>query len=538
MIRRSVPAVLGPGQPLRGDRIHRYVTAFCPRCHETDPPLAQVRRLAGRLAIRDDRVWLERGCPDHGLVRTLYDEDPQILRYLERWQAPTKQHVPDAPDNYRPIPEAYAYGLPAMQTQHTCILLADVIEHCNLRCPTCFTASGPNLVGVAPLETVLANVDARLAREGGRLDVLMISGGEPTLYPHLAELLDELVARPIIRIMVNTNGLLVAQDDAILELLARHRRRVEVYLQYDGPSAAASVHHRGADLTRFKEAAIARLSAAGVFTTLTMTAALGVNDGDIGAVVLRALETPFVGGVALQPVFGSGRGRGIDPLDRLTHTGVLARLEHQTGGVVAWHDLTALPCSHPHCASVGYLIKDDAGVWRSLAALVGHDQLLAWLELDPDALANRIADRGVPIALREVMKTSLLDLLSEQATLSHPRTADLWRTICTQCDLGIGTLTTLAAGKLPGQQEKLRRLLAERVVRITVKPFMDISTMLEERLTQCCVHVGTRGAAGADQCAPFCAVQAWPQLSGQRLSVQPGRRSVQLDVQARGGPHE
>lgn len=519
----SKPATLGPGQPLRGDRIHRYVTAFCPHCHADDPPLSQVRRLAGVLLVRDDRVWLERGCPEHGLIRTLYDESPEILRYLERWQAPTKQHVPDDPSNFRPIPEAYAYGLPPTQTQHTCILLQDVIEHCNLRCPTCFTASGPQLRGVAPLADVLANVDTRLAREGGRLDVVMLSGGEPTLYPELAALLDELVARPIVRIMLNTNGMLAASDDELLALLRRHRSRVEVYLQYDGPSPEASIYHRGADLTRFKEAAIARLSGAEVFTTLTMTAALGVNDADVGAVVLRALETPFIGGVALQPVFGSGRGHGIDPLDRLTHTGVLARLEEQTGGVVGWHDLTALPCSHPHCASVGYLLKDDKGVWRSLVSLIGHDQLLAWLELDPELLANRIADRDVPAQLRDLMKNSLLDLLSEQATLTHPRTGDLWRTICTQCDLGIGTLTTLAAGKLPGQQERLRRLLAERIVRVTVKPFMDVNTLIEERLTQCCVHVGTRSAAGADQCVPFCAVQAWPALGAQRMSVVTGR---------------
>jgi hypothetical protein len=46
---------------------------------------------------------------------------------------------------------------------------------------------------------------------------------------------------------------------------------------------------------------------------------------------------------------------------------------------------------------------------------------------------------------------------------------------------------------------------------------MDISTMIEERLVQCCVHVGTR--AGQDQCAPFCAVQAWPALGRQRMSI-------------------
>ncbi len=131
--------------------------------------------------------------------------------------------------------------------------------------------------------------------------------------------------------MVNTNGLKIAEDDALLALLKSHRSRLEVYLQYDGPSPEASIHHRGADLTRIKERAIVRLSEAGIFTTLVMTAALGVNDGDIGAVVMKALNTPFIGGVAIQPVFGSGRGSGIDPLDRLTHTGVLTRLGPQTG---------------------------------------------------------------------------------------------------------------------------------------------------------------------------------------------------------------
>ena len=36
---------------------------------------------------------------------------------------------------------------------------------------------------MAPLEQVLANIDTRLAREQGRLDVVMLSGGEPTRQP-------------------------------------------------------------------------------------------------------------------------------------------------------------------------------------------------------------------------------------------------------------------------------------------------------------------------------------------------------------------
>lgn len=521
----ATPPPLGPGQPLRGDRIHRYVTAYCPQCHDADAALSEVQRLSGVLLVRDEKVWLQRACPTHGLITTLYDEDATILRYLEQWQAPTKVHVPDHADNFRPMPEAFAYGLPAFHTQHTCILLHDVTEVCNLKCPTCFTASSPHLRGIAPLSEILANVDAKLEREQGRLDVLMLSGGEPTLYPQLAELLSELAVRPIVRIMLNTNGLRIAEDDDLVALLKAYRSRLEVYLQYDGPSPEASIHHRGADLTRFKEAAISRLSEAGVFTTLVMTAALGVNDGDIGAVVRKALDTPFIGGVAIQPVFGSGRGSDIDPNDRLTHTGVLSRLGPQTDNVVQWHDLTALPCSHPHCSSVGYLLRDDSGTWRSLAALVGHDELLQWLELDPDSLANRVADRDLPAQLRELTKNSMLDLLSEQAALTHPRTGQLWQNICTQCDLGISTLATLAAGKLPGGEQRMRQLLAERVKRITIKPFQDIHTMIEERLTQCCVHVGTVAESGDHQCAPFCAVQAWGKLGEQRLSSATGGQS-------------
>ncbi|GIF03442.1 radical SAM protein [Actinoplanes siamensis] len=526
------------GMPLRGDRIHRYVNAFCPHCHAEDPgrDLAAVPRLSGWLAIRDDRVWLERGCPRHGLVRTLYDEDPAILAYLEQWTAPTKRHVPDRAGNFAPVPAAYLDGLPEMQTQHTCILLTDLTDGCNLRCPTCFTESAPGAGEPVPVADVLAGIDARLDRENGRLDVLMLSGGEPTLHPGLPELLAEVAARPIVRVLINTNGLTVARDDALLELIASHRERAEVYLQYDGVSGHAHRHHRGADLTRQKERAIERLSAAGVFTTLTMTAALGVNDGEIGAVIDRALETPYVGGVTVQPQFGSGRSGPIDWTDRLTHTGVLARLGPQTGGRVTWRDLTALPCSHPHCCSVGYLLRDDGGRWRSLTSLIGPGKLLSLLAEAPETVANRIADADLPAELRRAVRESVLGLLSEQSSLSHPRIGDLWRDICTGCDLGIGTLAALVA---PGGRHRLRGLLAERVKRITVKPFMDVATMIEERLLQCCVHVSTRrvapdtgtgpaardaggGRAGGEQCAPFCAVQAWPALAGQRLARSPG----------------
>ena len=326
------------------------------------------------------------------------------------------------------------------------------------------------------------------------------------------------------RVLVNTNGLAVAQDDAMLELLRRHRERVEVYLQYDGESAEASTHHRGADIRRFKERAIERLSGAGVFTTLTMTAALGVNDDEIGFVIKRALDTPYVGGVTIQPVFGSGRSAGLDPMDRLTHTGVLARLEEQTAGQVTWRDLTALPCSHPHCCSVGYLLRDDSG---SLEVARRADRARpAQAVARPRARHARQPDRR-----RRASPTSSAPWSRARCSTCSPSSRRCrtrrWRTS------GATSAPTATSASAPSPRSRprgspastsgMRRLLGERVLRVTVKPFMDMNTMIEERLTQCCVHVATVNAdSGAHQCAPFCAVQAWAPLSRSRISTAVG----------------
>ena len=106
--------------------------------------------------------------------------------------------------------------------------------------------------------------------------------------------------------------------------------------------------------------------------------------------------------------------------------------------------------------------------------------------------------------------------------------ASIWRDICENCDLGIGTLRRWRPSPLPGQQDRLRRLLGERVVRITVKPFMDMNTMIEERLTQCCVHVAT---VNADDGRATSARRSAPCRPGRRCrarrisTARPGCRS-------------
>jgi uncharacterized radical SAM superfamily Fe-S cluster-containing enzyme len=54
-------------------------------------------------------------------------------------------------------------------------------------------------------------LDALVASEG-EPDLVQLSGGEPTLHPDFFPILDEARARPIRHVMINTNGLRIAQD--------------------------------------------------------------------------------------------------------------------------------------------------------------------------------------------------------------------------------------------------------------------------------------------------------------------------------------
>ena len=70
--------------------------------------------------------------------------------------------------------------------------------------------------------------------------------------------------------------------------------------------------------------------------------------------------------------------------------------------------------------------------------------------------------------------------------------ANIWRDICSE--LRPRHRHARDAGGRAAARASARgcaRLLGERVLRVTVKPFMDMNTMIEERLTQCCVHVAT-----------------------------------------------
>lgn len=500
----------------------RMVLTVCGHCFSEDPDREidyETDILQGNLVAMDGAVYLRRVCRrGHGTVTSLYEADHRLWEYLQQWRTPTREIVPDRPGNDRPIPMGYTDGLGDLQTQHSCVLLLDITENCNLECPTCFAGAAPGIGRFAQLPHLLRTLDAAIAREGGRVDVLMLSGGEPTVHPQVLDVIQAATERNVVRVILNTNGIRIARDERFAAALGRLRGRLEVYLQFDGFELESHLYHRGEDLRDVKAEAIRRLAAEHVFTTLAVAVAEGVNDREVGAIADYALGTDFIAGVAYQPVFGSGRANPIDPMRRATTTGTLVALGDQTGGRVGPDDFIALPCSHPDCSSLTYFVKGDSGDWRSLPRMLGVDQLKEYLGL----VSNRIAPD-------DAMWTALVGMMSETTLVSRPEMVDHLLRICEACDLGVtGFVKTL--GRWVFDREGAIEEIALRVKRLSIKTFMDAWTLNVERLQQCCVHVGSVGGEEEPVRIPFCARQLFGGLRRQTSAgMVPARELIGLD---------
>src|SRR4029077_12863896 len=156
-----------------------------------------------------------------------------------------------------------------------------------------------------PFATVEKMLDALVASEG-EPDLVQISGGEPTIHPEFFAILDAARARPIRHVMINTNGLRIAQEPDFAARLAEHKRGLEVYLQFDSLERDALMNLRGADLRRGRQEALENLGRTGLSPPRVVTDKPGVNAPGTGALVRPALDWRCVRGVPFQPVQDAG----------------------------------------------------------------------------------------------------------------------------------------------------------------------------------------------------------------------------------------
>jgi uncharacterized radical SAM superfamily Fe-S cluster-containing enzyme len=349
-----------------------------------------LRPVEAKIVIKDDHVYMDKWCPAHGTERVLVSDDAAYYRQCrevfvkppempQRFATPMKYGCP------------YDCGLCPDHMQHSCLSLIEISDHCNLRCPTCYAGSGPERLSHRTMEEVIAMLDAVIASEG-EADVVQISGGEPTLHPQFFDILDAAKARPIKHLMVNTNGLRIAQDAAFAERLAGYAPGLEVYLQFDSLRREALMDLRGADLRGPHDAALARLDALGISTTLVMTVKRGVNDDEIGDVIRHGQGYSCVRGVTLQPIQNAGRVEAYDAArHRLTVSELRRRIAEQSG-IFTLADVLPVPCN-PDTLAMAYALRTPEGLapltrYLDAATLLSGDRSTIVFEGDPALKAS------------------------------------------------------------------------------------------------------------------------------------------------------
>ena len=433
----------------------KTTTSRCPVCHAACP--ARVVKELGK-------VFLERNCPEHGAFSACIASDARFY-----WLAKGSDNGAccgggaccDASGSAAGTLGRNAEGASGDQpfeTLSTCLALIEIVNSCNLACPTCY-ANSPigtgSKVDAVPLAEIQQRVQGVIDRKSG-IEILQLSGGEPSLHPDLFELSRWIKAHPKIDFcLLNTNGVRLAKEpDFAAKLVeAFEGMGIQIYLQFDGLQEAGQQALRGGDLRDLKKQAVANCAAAGLPITLAMTVTPD-NLPNLWETVAFGLSEESIHGITFQPAFQSGRlpplanGSGQSdsvatyqrqPTRRLNTGDILTNVVEQSAGGLRFEDFTPLPCGDPNCATIGYLIRQQSNVWH-------------------------VSDF--------IDFTTLQGFLHDKV---HYTLEDLARCGCDNEPLG-DLLKTLEATR-------------SMAFRIMVKPFMDAWTWDQDRIDRCCTHV-------------------------------------------------
>jgi len=272
------------------------VISICSTCYQ---------RVDAKTVFQDGNVYLLKRCPQHGSEKVLIADD--IDYYRRSREVFIKP--PEMPLVYNtPVKWGCPYdcGLCTDHEQHSCLTLIEICDYCNLRCPVCYAESGPERQQFRTLPQIEKMLDA-VVRNEGHPDVVQLSGGEPTMHPDFFTIVEMAKARPIKHLMVNTNGVRIAQEEDFVKRLADIKDDFEVYLQFDSFEREPLMQLRGADLRRIREDAIEKLNRYNISTNLVVTLQKGLNDHEIGKTIDYALQQPCIRGVTFQTIQDAGR---------------------------------------------------------------------------------------------------------------------------------------------------------------------------------------------------------------------------------------
>jgi 7,8-dihydro-6-hydroxymethylpterin dimethyltransferase len=422
------------------------------------------RLVDAKLVVRGERVLLVKWCPKHGLSEGLVSSDREWTARAGGYLKPGTNPRQRAVTQYAGCPTSC--GLCSEHQQHTCVPLLEITPSCDMSCPICLVVDR-----VRPALTLpeLDGILDKLVACEGRLNMLTLTGGEPTQHPQFLDVVDRCLRPEIGILSISTNGLWIEKDEGLVRALAD--RGVVISLQVDGFDSHANQRLRGQPgLGERKRRAIERVLQLGGRLSLTFTLAKDTNEHELPAVLELLFKEPQVLSLMVQPLACMGV-RPTSDLERLTLPDAVKLLVSSSNGALRASDFTPLPCSHPYCFALTYLLKLKDGSLVSLPSLI-----------DAEAYLNLIQNQALVGTDRqnlEGLRDALYRLWSSDGIM--PQRETLLSTM-KQLILELGR---------PGDERPHREVLelgTRNIKSVFIHHFMDRSNFDLARVVKCCNH--------------------------------------------------
>ena len=430
--------------PARKYTYYDFTISLCPHC---------LKRIEAKIVFEDEKVYMLKTCKEHGFFKVLIATDIEYYKSTRNYNKPSETPLKFNNKVHYGCP--YDCGLCTDHEQHSCLTLIEVTDRCNLSCPTCYAMSSPHYGRHRTLAEIEQMLDIIVASEG-EPDVVQLSGGEPTIHPQFFEILDMAKRKPIKHLMVNTNGVRIAQDEGFAERLATYMPDFELYLQFDSFKPEVLTAMRGKDLTDIRRKALDKLNALNLSTTLVVTMQAGMNDDEAGAIIDYALKQRCVRGVTFQPVQIAGRFEHDPNSNRLTLTDVRDKILTQTN-VFTPNDLIPVPCN-PDALAMAYALK------------LGGEVFPLTRYLDPKMLLDSSTRNTIVYEQDTALHEQLIRIFSTGVSVDKV-TEDVHQLLC-----------CLPQVSAPG-------LSYENLFRVIIMRFIDAYDFDVRAIKKSCVHI-------------------------------------------------
>lgn len=404
--------------------------SLCPECSKA---------VEATVFEKDGKVFMEKTCPEHGKFSDIYWSD--VKKYLE-----AETYAKDGTGLTNSMDATLGEGenVHIMVDGHrldmkspTALANIDLTNRCNMKCPICFAnAMDAGYVYEPDFETVCKMLDCLRNEKPIPCTAVQFSGGEPTVYPKLVEVIAAAKERKFAQVQIATNGIVFAKDYEKLKACAQAGLNT-IYLQFDGLNDDIYMRSRGRKMMAVKQGVIDNCIKLREETghspsiVLVVTTVMGLNDHQIGDILKFAIKNrKVVRGVNYQPVAFTGRVTHEEVEEgRITLTDVARRISEDTGyttmddwypvptvagisnyaSIILGQNKITFP-THPHCGLATYFfISEDGSQVYSLPSFLDVKKFTAGLDDIAAAAEKKTFKKLTALKVKKLLENSLIE---------------------------------------------------------------------------------------------------------------------------------